>query len=199
MDYNYLVSKIFGTAFLTDNVNDFTSCLDEIGRFLDRKLDSFTQDLEEEEVNQIICPSEVVVWDHSESTDNLSNLVRISKDKLSILSQSAFSTLKANATVFGGKYMYEIQLKSKGVMQIGFCSSLCRFTQDTGIGDTKNSYGLDGSKKRLWHVWTRNYGPYWRSGDIFGVVSFLIHFTHAITLIESFFSASIWMQEQSSM
>lgn len=27
----------------------------------------------------------------------------------------------------------------------------------------------DGSKKRLWHVYTKNYGPYWRSGDIFGV------------------------------
>lgn len=29
---------------------------------------------------------------------------------------------------------------------------------------------VDGSKKRLWHVYTKNYGPYWRSGDIFGVV-----------------------------
>ena len=28
---------------------------------------------------------------------------------------------------------------------------------------------VDGSKKRLWHVYTKNYGPYWRSGDIFGV------------------------------
>jgi Kip1 ubiquitination-promoting complex protein 1 len=29
---------------------------------------------------------------------------------------------------------------------------------------------LDGSKKRLWHVYTKNYGgSFWRSGDIFGV------------------------------
>lgn len=60
-------------------------------------------------------------------------------------------------------------MRSKGVMQIGWCSSKCKFTQDTGVGDTKNSYGFDGSKQRLWHISTRKYGPYWRSGDIFGV------------------------------
>lgn len=54
-------------------------------------------------------------------------------------------------------------------MQIGWCSSKCTFTQDTGVGDTVNSYGFDGSKQRLWHVNTRKYGPYWRSGDIFGI------------------------------
>lgn len=54
-------------------------------------------------------------------------------------------------------------------MQIGWCSSKCTFTQDTGVGDTKNSYGFDGSKQRVWHVHTRKYGPYWRSGDVFGV------------------------------
>lgn len=40
-------------------------------------------------------------------------------------------------------------------MQIGWCSAKCKFTQDTGVGDTRNSYGLDGSKQRLWHVQTR--------------------------------------------
>lgn len=54
-------------------------------------------------------------------------------------------------------------------MQIGWCSSKCTFTQDTGVGDTENSYGFDGSKQRIWHVHTKKYGPYWRSGDIFGV------------------------------
>lgn len=62
-----------------------------------------------------------------------------------------------------------MQLRTKGVMQIGYCSSRCVFTQDTGVGDTKNSYGFDGSKQRVWHVHTRKYGPYWRSGDVFGI------------------------------
>lgn len=97
------------------------------------------------------------------------NLVKISKDKLTIQSQSAFCTLKANCCVYKGKWMYEVQLRSKGVMQIGWCSSKCTFTQDTGVGDTRNSYGFDGSKQRIWHIHTRKYGPYWRSGDIFGI------------------------------
>lgn len=62
-----------------------------------------------------------------------------------------------------------MQLRSKGVMQIGWCSSKCAFTQDTGVGDTENSYGFDGSKQRIWHVHTKKYGPYWRSGDVFGI------------------------------
>lgn len=95
--------------------------------------------------------------------------VKISMDSLTVQSQTAFSTVKANCCVFRGKWMYEVQLRSKGIMQIGWCSSKCQFTADTGVGDTRNSYGLDGSKQRLWHVQTRKYGPYWRSGDIIGV------------------------------
>lgn len=36
------------------------------------------------------------------------NLVKISKDRLTIQSQSAFSTLKANCCVYKGKWMYEV-------------------------------------------------------------------------------------------
>ena len=167
MDYSKTLSKILGVSIKCDDKNDFSSCLNAVNDFLDEKSKNFEEPDDELE-SKMICPGNVVVWD-TESTDNLSNLVKISKDRLSLLSQSAFSTLKANATCFAGKFMYEVQLKSKGVMQIGYCSSQCRFTQDTGVGDTKHSYGLDGSKKRLWHVYTKNYGPYWRSGDIFGV------------------------------
>lgn len=167
MSYGRVLSNIFGVSFASDETVDFESCLDVTNSFLDEKLDNF-KEISDENDNQTICPSKMVVWD-TESTDNLSNLVKISKDRLTLLSQSAFSTLKANCCIFAGKFMYEVQLKSKGVMQLGFCSSQCRFTQDTGVGDTKHSYGLDGSKKRLWHVYTKNYGPFWRSGDIFGV------------------------------
>ncbi|XP_055716688.1 E3 ubiquitin-protein ligase RNF123 [Phlebotomus papatasi] len=96
-------------------------------------------------------------------------LVSISPDRLTVQSQSPFSTVKANCCVFQDKWMYEVQLRSKGVMQIGWCSAKCKFTTDTGVGDTKYSYGLDGSKQRIWHVYTKKYGPYWRSGDVFSV------------------------------
>lgn len=168
MDYCRTLSNIFGVPFNRDQCLDFMSCEEAANNFLDEKLENFKEP-ESVNENEIICPGNVIVWD-TESTDNISNLVKMSKDRLSLHSQSAFSTLKANACVIAGKYMYEVQLKSKGVMQIGFCSSHCRFTQDTGVGDTKNSYGLDGSKKRLWHVYTKNYGSsFWRSGDIFGI------------------------------
>lgn len=167
MDYCRTLSNIFGVSFRRDETTDFASSLDVVNSFLDEKLENFKTSAGEDDT-QIICPGKIVVWD-TESTDTFSNLVKLSKDRLSLVSQSAFSTLKANATIFAGKFMYEVQLKSKGVMQIGFCSSQCKFTQDTGVGDTKNSYALDGSKKRLWHVYTKNYGPYWRSGDVFGV------------------------------
>lgn len=98
-----------------------------------------------------------------------SGMMNVSPDRLTIQSQSAFSTSRANVCVFRGKWMYEVQLRSKGVMQVGWCSAGCRFTQDTGVGDTRHSYGLDGSKQRIWHIYTQKYGPYWRSGDIFGV------------------------------
>lgn len=106
------------------------------------------------------------------------NNCHISTDKLTIQSHSPFLTLKANCCIFKGKWMYEVceisggrdcllfrsgfivflckvQLRSKGVMQIGWCSPKCKFTQDTGVGDTLHSYGLDGSKQRIWHVHTR--------------------------------------------
>lgn len=81
--------------------------------------------------------------------------VNASKDGLLIQSQSPFPTVKANCCVYRGRWMYEVQLRSKGIMQIGWCSAKCKFTDDTGIGDTPNSYGLDGSKQRLWNVKTK--------------------------------------------
>lgn len=117
--------------------------------------------------------------------------VKPSKDLLTIVSQSAFSTVKANCCVYSGKWMYEVQLKSKGIMQIGWCSNTCQFTQDTGVGDTKYSYGLDGSKQRIWHVHTKKYGPYWRSGDIFGIcidmdVGRIEYYRNGVSLGEAF-------------
>lgn len=97
--------------------------------------------------------SETVVFDVLDDDQSLG--VNVSNDGLLIQSQSPFPTVKANCCVYRGKWMYEVQLRSKGIMQIGWCSAKCKFTDDTGIGDTPNSYGLDGSKQRLWNVRTR--------------------------------------------
>lgn len=81
--------------------------------------------------------------------------VNMTKDRLTVMSRSVFATLKANCCVFRGKWMYEVHLRTKGIMQIGFCSAQCAFTLDSGVGDTRNSYSWDGSKQRLWHVQTK--------------------------------------------
>lgn len=141
MDYYCrILTNIFSTTFSKDDTKDFMSCLEAANKYLDHKLENFTEKIDETRENEIIAPP-LIVWD-VDNAENITNLVKISKNRLSITSQSAFSTLKSNACVIAGRYMYEIQLKSKGVMQIGFCSSHCKFTQDTGVGDTRYSYGL---------------------------------------------------------
>lgn len=42
--------------------------------------------------------------------NDVNNLVKISKDKLTIQSQSAFCTLKTNCCVYKGKWMYEVRV-----------------------------------------------------------------------------------------
>uniref|UniRef100_A0A8D8BCF2 E3 ubiquitin-protein ligase RNF123 n=1 Tax=Culex pipiens TaxID=7175 RepID=A0A8D8BCF2_CULPI len=146
-----------------DGPSPLSGCLVEIGQWLDGKLQEhqFGEDTSSDEGR--LGPRRTI-FDVVEDGSIL-----VSKDKLTLQSQNAFSTVKANCCVFAGRWMYEVQLRSKGVMQIGWCSAHCKFTQDTGVGDTRYSYGLDGSKQRIWHVYTQKYGPFWRSGDIFGV------------------------------
>ncbi|XP_013113066.2 E3 ubiquitin-protein ligase RNF123 isoform X2 [Stomoxys calcitrans] len=100
---------------------------------------------------------------------DFSSTARVANDRLSVRSQGSFNTIKANACVFGGRWMYEVQLHSKGVMQVGWCSKKCVFNENSGVGDSKLSYGYDGSKQQSWHISTAKYGEKWQIGDIIGV------------------------------
>ncbi|XP_034661955.1 E3 ubiquitin-protein ligase RNF123 [Drosophila subobscura] len=95
--------------------------------------------------------------------------VRVSSDRLALRSQGSFNTVRTNCCVYGGRWMYEVQLHTKGVMQMGWASSLCQFNENSGVGDTKLSYGYDGSKQQIWHISTKKYGDKWQIGDIIGV------------------------------
>ncbi|KXJ75047.1 hypothetical protein RP20_CCG012419 [Aedes albopictus] len=175
MDFSSVLSSVFGgecpikvdTRDKDDSSSLLSGYLVAIGQWLEEKLQShlFPEDDEDSEtaIAGRLGPRRTVF----DATEDGSILV--SKDKLTLQSQNAFSTVKANCCVYSGRWMYEVQLRSKGVMQIGWCSAHCKFTQDTGVGDTRYSYGLDGSKQRIWHVYTQKYGPFWRSGDVFGV------------------------------
>lgn len=148
------------------------SHITELESWLNNKLNSYppkeelssTSNKTSNERSGRIGPARIIF----DLTDN-NPLLNVSKDKLTIQSQNAFSTVKANVAVFKGKWMYEVQLHTEGVMQIGWCSTNCKFTQNSGVGDTQYSYGFDGSNQRIWHIQTDKYGPNWRSGDIFGI------------------------------
>lgn len=58
----------------------------------------------------------------------------ISPDRLTINSKRNFSTMRANTAVYKGKWMYELQLGSKGVMQVGWSTIACEFNQESGVG-----------------------------------------------------------------
>ncbi|XP_061398037.1 E3 ubiquitin-protein ligase RNF123 [Musca vetustissima] len=100
---------------------------------------------------------------------DFSSTVRIANDRLTVRSQGSFNTIKANVCVFGGRWMYEVQLHTKGVMQAGWCSKKCVFNENSGVGDSKLSYGYDGSKQQSWHISTAKYGEKWQVGDIIGI------------------------------
>ncbi|GLH11947.1 E3 ubiquitin-protein ligase [Gryllus bimaculatus] len=97
-----------------------------------------------------------------------SGLFVVGADRLSVNSQSNFSTIRANACLFKGKWQYELQLGSKGVMQVGWATNFCKFSQEIGVGDTANSYAYDGNRQRKWNVSTHKYGEPWLSGDVIG-------------------------------
>lgn len=175
----------------------FYSQISELRLWLDTKLSILQKNAIKSSTGDVesfrdgFIGNETVVFDVSDDEQKVA--VNVSNNGLLIQSQSPFSTVKANCCVYRGKWMYELQLRSKGIMQIGWCSAKCKFTDDTGVGDTPNSYGLDGSKQRLWNVKTkkwvifmvflcisspfkelnpsmnRRFGPFWRSGDVYGV------------------------------
>lgn len=75
---------------------------------------------------------------------------------LGIISQ--YMNFKLYINYFVGKWMYEVMLWSKGVMQLGWCTINCKFTFEEGVGDTKDSYSYDGSRLRKWNIRTQKYG-----------------------------------------
>ncbi|XP_048484342.1 uncharacterized protein LOC105380983 isoform X4 [Plutella xylostella] len=107
----------------------------------------------------------VVVFDASTGTGRL---VLVGDERVSVQGLSSFATIRATACAFAGRWMYEVQLGTKGIMQIGWCTSACTFSMDTGVGDTANSYAYDGGRVRKWNVVTAPYGQAWLPGDVIG-------------------------------
>nr|XP_032524204.1 E3 ubiquitin-protein ligase RNF123-like [Danaus plexippus plexippus] len=105
----------------------------------------------------------LVVFDASTGTGRL---VLVGDERVSVQGLSSFATIRATACVYSGKWMYEVQLGTKGIMQVGWCTATCTFSMDTGVGDTAHSYAYDGGRVRKWNVATSQYGQAWLPGDV---------------------------------
>ncbi|KAL5255108.1 hypothetical protein ACHWQZ_G014520 [Mnemiopsis leidyi] len=93
-----------------------------------------------------------------------------SQDKLDIEGKSNFSTCCANTALTKGKWMYEVLLLSRGIMQLGWTtpSSFANFTTQEGVGDTENSFAFDGKRIKKWNKGAIDYGEEWNVGDVIG-------------------------------
>ncbi|KAK1421533.1 hypothetical protein QVD17_23948 [Tagetes erecta] len=90
------------------------------------------------------------------------------KPPLVVESHAAFSSARANACVWKGKWMYEVTLETAGLQQLGWATVSCPFTQHTGVGDADDSYAFDGKRVIKWNLNAEPYGQSWVVGDVIG-------------------------------
>ncbi|XP_054804906.1 E3 ubiquitin-protein ligase RKP [Prosopis cineraria] len=94
--------------------------------------------------------------------------IRIIKPPLLIESLAMFSSARANACVWKGKWMYEVLLETSGIQQLGWATLSCPFTEHKGVGDDEDSYAYDGRRVRKWNKKDETYGQSWVVGDVIG-------------------------------
>ncbi|KAJ7546266.1 hypothetical protein O6H91_08G032800 [Diphasiastrum complanatum] len=101
-------------------------------------------------------------------TESASGSIRFSKNGLVLESQTTFSSARANACVWKGRWMYEATLGTAGIQQLGWATISCPFTEGEGVGDASDSYAYDGRRVRKWNVSNDPYGQPWVPGDVIG-------------------------------
>nr|CAD7404785.1 unnamed protein product [Timema cristinae] len=161
MDMSWQELGYMGKSGLLENVHHWVDqVLQDMG--VSSAKDPWVADLREGRIGPAVV--------HFDTATHVGLFV-VGSDRLSVNSQSNFSTIRANVCLYGGKWQYEIQLGSKGVMQLGWATSSCKFSQEIGVGDTVSSFAYDGNRVRKWNVATYKYGESWLSGDIIGCIA----------------------------
>ncbi|GKV25291.1 hypothetical protein SLEP1_g34750 [Rubroshorea leprosula] len=94
--------------------------------------------------------------------------IRIVKPPLLLESLALFSSARANAYVWRGKWMYEVILETSGIQQLGWATLSCPFTEHKGVGDADDSYAFDGKRRSKWNKEAMPYGQSWVAGDVIG-------------------------------
>ncbi|KXS20408.1 ARM repeat-containing protein [Gonapodya prolifera JEL478] len=97
----------------------------------------------------------------------------VSRDHLEIRNESwTFESIRATHGVsHSGQFAFEVELRTDGIIQIGWATRNCRYDPEAGngIGDDLESYSFDGCRKQKWHgVTTKDnaYGDSWSVGDV---------------------------------
>lgn len=88
--------------------------------------------------------------------------------RLVLESKSNFSSARANACVWEGRWMFEATLGTAGIQQLGWATLSCPFTDGEGVGDATDSYAYDGKRVKKWNVTQSAYGQSWVTGDVIG-------------------------------
>eukprot|EP00262_Sarcandra_glabra_P006517 TRINITY_DN18852_c0_g1_i1.p1 TRINITY_DN18852_c0_g1~~TRINITY_DN18852_c0_g1_i1.p1 ORF type:complete len:1277 (+),score=188.71 TRINITY_DN18852_c0_g1_i1:281-4111(+) len=94
--------------------------------------------------------------------------IRAVKQPLLMESFTMFSSARASACVWKGKWMYEVILETSGIQRLGWAALSCLFTDNKYVGDTEDSYAFDGKKVRKWNKEAEMYGQSWVVGDVIG-------------------------------
>ena len=117
------------------------------------------------------CRHDVVGLDNS----SICGDITIIKPPLLVESLANFSSARANACVWRGKWMYEVMLETSGIQQLGWATLSCPFTEHEGVGDGDDSYAYDGKRVRKWNKDAETYGQSWVAGDVIGCCIDLDH------------------------
>lgn len=108
-------------------------------------------------------PNTVLIDDASICGD-----IRVVREPLLVESFAVFSSARFNASVWNGKWMYEVTLETAGIQQLGWATMSCPFTSHKGVGDAEDSYAFDGKRVSKWNREAMAYGQSWVAGDVIG-------------------------------
>ncbi|DBA03258.1 TPA: hypothetical protein N0F65_011617 [Lagenidium giganteum] len=76
----------------------------------------------------------------------------------------------AGVSLFRGKWYYEVEVVSSGLIQIGWIDGYFQGSSDQGegVGDHSHSWSYDGNRQRRWNSGSSSYGEKWKAGDVIG-------------------------------
>ncbi|RHY34166.1 hypothetical protein DYB32_004179 [Aphanomyces invadans] len=84
---------------------------------------------------------------------------------------SNFGSISAvGVSLYRGKWFYEVEVVTSGLIQIGWIDGYFQGSSDQGegVGDHAHSWSYDGNRQRRWNSGSSAYGDKWKAGDIIG-------------------------------